>query len=277
MSSFTALDFLGEASLINTSENSKKLDIELMIYSLLNLDRINLHSNPPLITDEQRMELFSMISRRNKGEPLAYILGNKGFWNMDFVVNEHVLIPRPETETMIEKVLERFGELPLTILDAGTGCGAIALILANERKQWLVLANDKSKKALQIAKKNKQILKIPVNFLISNWLEPFGKESFDLIVSNPPYIEENNPCLEEDGIKYEPLSALVSKGDGLDDLKEIIVRSYICLKRGGHLFLEHAPWQTIEIKNFLFESNFISIEVFNDLNGDQRISTALKP
>ena len=277
MNSFTALDFLGEASLINISENSKKLDIELMINSLLNLDRINLHTNPPVITEGQRLELFSIISRRNKGEPLAYILGKKGFWNMDFVVNEHVLIPRPETETMIEKVLERFGELPLTILDAGTGCGAIALILANERKQWLVLANDKSKKALQIAKKNKQILKIPVNFLISNWLEPFGKESFDLIVSNPPYIEENNPCLEEDGIKYEPLSALVSKGDGLDDLKEIIVRSYICLKRGGHLFLEHAPWQTIEIKNLLFESNFISIEVFNDLNGDQRISTALKP
>jgi len=277
MNSFTALDFLGEASLINISENSKKLDIELMIYSLLNLDRINLYSNPPLITDEQRMELFSMISRRNKGEPLAYILGNKGFWNMDFVVNKHVLIPRPETETMIEKVLERFGELPLTILDAGTGCGAIALILANERKQWRVIANDKSKKALQMAKKNKQMLKIPVNFLISNWLEPFGKESFDLIVSNPPYIEENNPCLEEDGIKYEPLSALVSKGDGLDDLKEIIVRSYICLKRGGHLFLEHAPWQTIKIKKFLFESNFISIEVFDDLNGDERISTALKP
>jgi len=224
----------------------------------------------------QREELFSMILRRNKGEPLAYILGSKGFWKMDFEVNEHVLVPRPETEVLIETILDQILEDSLTVLDAGTGCGAIALALAIERNQWHVVATDKSGKALQIAKRNKLKLKASVNFLRSNWLDPFGLEQFDLIVSNPPYIDQNDPCLKADGVKFEPLSSLVSKNKGLGDLEEIILRSYNCLKRGGNIFLEHAPWQTNEVKKFLSKSNFIEIKVFKDLNGDERISSAFK-
>jgi len=276
MNFFNTLDLLNQATSLNNKKNSKKLDIELMISSLLNLEKINLYFNPPPMNELQREELFSMILRRNKGEPLAYILGSKGFWKMDFEVNEHVLVPRPETEVLIETILDQILEDSLTVLDAGTGCGAIALALAIERNQWHVVATDKSVKALQIAKRNKLKLKASVNFLRSNWLDPFGLEQFDLIVSNPPYIDQNDPCLKADGVKFEPLSSLVSKNKGLGDLEEIILRSYNCLKRGGNLFLEHAPWQTNEVKTFLSKSNFIEIKAFKDLNGDERISSALK-
>lgn len=276
MSLLSALDFLRQESSVNRDENTSQLDIELMIFYLLNLDRVSLYSNPPMIDLDSRKELSSMISRRNKGEPLAYILGLRRFWNINLNVNEHVLVPRPETETLIEIVLDKFGEDSLTVLDTGTGSGAIALALANERNQWHIFANEKSEKALKVAKKNRQKLKVSVNFIRSDWLDSFGNESFNLIVSNPPYIDKNDPCLKQDGVKYEPLSSLVSKQSGLNDIKKIILNSYNCLKKEGYLFLEHASWQTKEIARFFFESNFLKVEVFKDLNGDERVSAALK-
>lgn len=272
----TVLNFLSETSLVNLDKNTKRLDIEYMICSVFNLERFDLYVNPPRITIREEELLLSMISRRNKGEPLAYILGSKHFWNLELTLNKHVMVPRPETETLIFAVLNQFGEEPVVVLDAGTGSGALALALANERKKWQIFASDISEDALQIAKQNNQKLKLPVNFIKSDWLVPFGNESLDLIVSNPPYIKENDLSLESDGVKYEPLSSLVSKEDGLKNLKEIISSSYACLKSYGQLFVEHAPWQSIQVKKFFLESNFDHLRVFKDLNGDERISAAVK-
>ena len=277
MKSLSALDFLKEATSLNVAENCKQLDISLMICSLLNLDKVNLYTNPPLINSQQRDLLFSMISRRNRGEPLAYILGTKGFWNLELDIDDHVLVPRPETETLIKAVLEEIGEEPKKVLDVGTGSGAIALVLAKERKQWHIFANDKYKEALQTAKRNQLKLELEVSFLRSHWLDSFGEETLDIIISNPPYIEENDQRLTADGIKYEPLSSLVSRGGGMKDLKEIMSGSSKVLKKGGYLFLEHAPWQANKVKNFLLKSNFKNVKVFDDLNGDKRTSLASKP
>lgn len=276
MKTANTLNYLKDLFFINRNENCKQLDIEFMISSLLNLERVDLYTNPLLMSDQQKEELSSMISRRNHGEPLAYILGTKGFWNINLKVNKHVLVPRPETELIIQEILDQFDEKPLIVLDAGTGSGCIALSLANERKQWSIFANDKSKKALRVAIQNKKKLKLSVNFLRSDWLAPFAHEKFDLIVSNPPYIKEDDPCLEEDGIMYEPLTSLVSEGSGLNDLKNIITSSSTCLKKGGCLFVEHAPWQTKGIRNIFRESSFMEMRVFRDLNGDERVSSAVR-
>ena len=276
MTRFLASDLLKEQILINKNTNCDRVDLEQLFLFILKIKRSDFYSKSHYLTSEDYKNLSDMINRRNDGEPLAYIVGKIGFWNIDLKVNKHVLVPRPETETIIELVLNSFDQQSIKILDAGTGSGAIALALASERKNWLIYALEKSENSIKIAIDNMNNLGLHVGFFRSNWLDSIQSSSLDVVVSNPPYIAANDLRLEADGVSKEPLEALVSKDQGFADLNKIIKDSFRCLVKGGRIFVEHAPEQSDLVEEFYKKSNYTAIEVHKDLNGDNRVSSGIK-
>ena len=276
MTRLLASDLLKEQILINKNTNCDRVDLEQLFLFILKIKRSDFYSKSHYLTSEDYKNLSDMINRRNDGEPLAYIVGKIGFWNIDLKVNKHVLVPRPETETIIELVLNSFDQQSIKILDAGTGSGAIALALASERKNWLIYALEKSENSIKIAIDNMNNLGLHVGFFRSNWLDSIQSSSLNVVVSNPPYIAANDLRLEADGVSKEPLEALVSKDQGFADLNKIIKDSFRCLVKGGRIFVEHAPEQSDLVEEFYEESNYTAIEVHKDLNGDNRVSSGIK-
>ncbi|MDC0072674.1 peptide chain release factor N(5)-glutamine methyltransferase [Gammaproteobacteria bacterium] len=276
MTRLLASDLLKEQILINKNTNCDRVDLEQLFLFILKIKRSDFYSKSHYLTSEDYKNLSDMINRRNDGEPLAYIVGKIGFWNIDLKVNKHVLVPRPETETIIELVLNSFDQQSIKILDAGTGSGAIALALASERKNWLIYALEKSENSIKIAIDNMNNLGLHVGFFRSNWLDSIQSSSLDVVVSNPPYIAANDLRLEADGVSKEPLEALVSKDQGFADLNKIIKDSFRCLVKGGRIFVEHAPEQSDLVEEFYKKSNYTAIEVHKDLNGDNRVSSGIK-
>ena len=276
MTRLLASDLLKEQILINKNTNCDRVDLEQLFLFILKIKRSDFYSKSHYLTSEDYKNLSDMINRRNDGEPLAYIVGKIGVWNIDLKVNKHVLVPRPETETIIELVLKSFDQQSIKILDAGTGSGAIALALASERKNWLIYALEKSENSIKIAIDNMNNLGLHVGFFRSNWLDSIQSSSLDVIVSNPPYIAANDLRLEADGVSKEPLEALVSKDQGFADLNKIIKDSFRCLVKGGRIFVEHAPEQSDLVEEFYKKSNYTAIEVHKDLNGDNRVSSGIK-
>ena len=235
-----------------------------------NVERSKLLTSPIALNQNRKDEFRSMIRRRMNGEPLAYILGKKGFWNLDLEVNNQVLVPRPETEVLIEDILLNFNETYLSVLDLGTGSGAIGLSLKKEKKEWDVYCSDISINALEVANKNSLKNNLEVNFVCCDWLNAFKPNSFDLLISNPPYIKTGDIRLKSDGLCHEPLKSLVSGTSGKEQLFVIATSSKRFLKKGGYLYLEHSPCQAKELKLFLKELNFKNISEIFDLNGDKR-------
>ena len=276
MTRLLASDLLKEQILINKNTNCDRVDLEQLFLFILKIKRSDFYSKSHYLTSEDYKNLSDMINRRNDGEPLAYIVGKIGFWNIDLKVNKHVLVPRPETETIIELVLNSFDQQSIKILDAGTGSGAIALALASERKNWLIYALEKSENSIKIAIDNMNNLGLRVGFFRSNWLDAIQSSSLDVVVSNPPYIDANDLRLKADGVSKEPIEALVSKDQGFADLNKIIKDSFRCLVKGGRIFVEHAPEQSDLVEEFYEESNYTAIEVHKDLNGDNRVSSGIK-
>lgn len=254
-----------------------KIDLEEIFCDVLKISRSSLYINQDVtISKDKLIVIKEYIQRRECGEPLAYILGRKGFWNIEVAVNKHVLVPRPETETLVEVVLGYITDQKLKILDAGTGSGAIALALASEKKNLAVYALDNSRKALKVAWKNSENLKIKIRLIQCNWLESIAYNSFDLIVSNPPYVEWDDERLQGDGVSYEPLSSLVADQNGMQDIERLIREGFHCLRDDGFLFVEHSPEQADLVRKIFQESNFINLTVYKDLNGDNRISSGKK-
>ena len=276
MTKLLASELLKEQILINNDTNCDRIDLEQIFLFILNITRSDFYSKPHYLSSEDCKKLGYMITRRNEGEPLAYILGKKGFWNIDLIINEHVLVPRPETETIMELVLSSYDQQPIKVLDAGTGSGAIALALASERINWLIYALDKSENSIQIAIDNMINLGLYVGFFRSDWLDSIQSFSLDVIVSNPPYIAADDLRLKADGVSKEPVEALVSENQGFADLNKIIKDSFRCLVKGGRIFVEHAPEQSDLVEEFYKESNYTAIEVHKDLNGDNRVSSGIK-
>ena len=254
-----------------------KIDLEEIFCDVLKISRSSLYIYQDVtISKDKLIVIKEYIQRRECGEPLAYILGRKGFWNIEVAVNKHVLVPRPETETLVEVVLGYITDQKLKILDAGTGSGAIALALASEKKNLVVYALDNSRKALKVAWENSENLKIKIRLIQCNWLESIAYNSFDLIVSNPPYVEWDDERLQGDGVSYEPLSSLVADQNGMQDIERLIREGFHCLRDDGFLFVEHSPEQADLVRKIFQESNFINLTVHKDLNGDNRISSGKK-
>ncbi len=276
MTRLLASELLKEQILINNDTNCDRIDLEQIFLFILNITRSDFYSKSHYLRLEDYKKLGDMITRRNDGEPLAYILGKKSFWNIDLIINEHVLVPRPETETIMELVLSSYDQQSIKVLDAGTGSGAIALALASERINWLIYALDKSENSIQIAIDNMINLGLHVSFFRSDWLDSIQSSSLDVIVSNPPYIAAGDLRLKADGVSKEPVEALVSGNQGFADLNKIIKDSFRCLVKGGRIFVEHSPEQSDLVEEFYIESNYTAIEVHKDLNGDNRVSSGIK-
>ena len=276
MTRLLASELLKEQILINNDTNCDRIDLEQIFLFILNITRSDFYSKSHYLRLEDYKKLGDMITRRNDGEPLAYILGKKGFWNIDLIINEHVLVPRPETETIMELVLSSYDQQSIKVLEAGTGSGAIALALASERINWLIYALDKSENSIQIAIDNMINLGLHVGFFRSDWLDSIQSSSLDVIVSNPPYIAAGDLRLKADGVSKEPVEALVSDNHGFADLNKIIKDSFRCLVKGGRIFVEHSPEQSDLVEEFYKESNYTAIEVHKDLNGDNRVSSGIK-
>ena len=253
---------------------TERLDAELLLAAALGKSRSYLHTWPERIVSREAAETFAgFLARRRAGEPVAYILGQQGFWKLDLEVAPHTLIPRPETELLVEAALARVPARPARMLDLGTGTGAIALALASECPVWQVTALDRVPEAVALAGRNRERLGLAnVQVLLSHWYDAVAGERFDLILSNPPYIAADDPHLVAGDVRFEPSSALVAGGDGLDDLRVIIAQAPEHLLPGGWLLLEHGYDQGAAVRELLAYHGFSEVASQRDLAGHERIS-----
>ncbi|WP_416422515.1 peptide chain release factor N(5)-glutamine methyltransferase [Pseudomonas sp. App30] len=266
------------ASLLRSAElpesPTARLDIELLLAAALGKNRSYLHTWPErIVTTEAAATFDSYLQRRRQGEPVAYILGQQGFWKLDLEVAPHTLIPRPDTELLVETALELLPATPAKVLDLGTGTGAIALALASERGGWQVTAVDRVAEAVALAERNRERLRLGnVRVLESHWFGALQGERFQMIISNPPYIRAADPHLVAGDVRFEPASALVAGDDGLDDLRTIIAQAPAHLEAGGWLLLEHGYDQAAVVRELLAKHDFEQIESREDLGGHERIT-----
>ncbi len=251
--------------------DTPRLDTEVLLCHVLGVTRSYLYAwSDKMITANQYNQFNQLLDHRIKGVPIAYIVGNKEFWSLNLQVSKNTLIPRPETELLVELVLARLDiDSQAKIIDLGTGSGAIALAIAKERVNCNVIATDKSTTALAIAKHNASKLGLErVKFLQSDWLNNLGVA--DVIVSNPPYI-----AIADHINQHEPRSALVAGNDGLADIKTIIAQAPKHLTDGGYLLLEHGYDQAAAVRNLL--KQFKYVETYQDLAGLDRVTVGLTP
>jgi release factor glutamine methyltransferase len=266
------------ASLLRAAElpesPTARLDIELLLAAALGKSRSYLHTWPERIVPSEAAHVFAdFMRRRQAGEPVAYILGQQGFWKLDLEVAAHTLIPRPETELLVEAALQLLPPRSARVLDLGTGTGAIALALASECGAWQVTAVDRVADAVALAERNRVRLNLGnARVLESHWFSALQGERFDLIVSNPPYIASADPHLSAGDVRFEPASALVAGEDGLDDLRLIISQAPGHLQPGGWLLLEHGYDQAPVVRELLAQHDFEQIESRVDLGGHERIT-----
>src|SRR5690606_12665811 len=219
-----------------------------------------------------------LLQRRRAGEPVAYLLGRQGFWSLDLEVSPDTLIPRPDTELLVETALQLAPAMPLEVLDLGTGTGAIALALAAERPAWRVTGVDRVEAAVALAARNGQRLGLSnARFQLSHWFDGLGEQRFGLIVSNPPYIAAGDRHLGEGDVRFEPSSALVAGPDGLDDIRRIVAQAPRHLLPGGWLLLEHGFDQGAAVRALLDGAGFVEAHSRRDLAGHERISLGRRP
>ncbi|GAB5379845.1 MAG: peptide chain release factor N(5)-glutamine methyltransferase [Aliiglaciecola sp.] len=260
------------------STDSPALDARLLLAHCLAETTTYLMTWPEKQVSEENIEAFKkLVFLRKEGRPIAHLVGQKDFWSLSLHVNTHTLIPRPETELLVEKALQL--SLPETakVLDLGTGTGAIAIALAAERKNWHLTGVDRIEQALVLARENAQYNAINnVRFTRSNWFEDIPPQTYDLIVSNPPYVESNSPFLSQGDVRFEPLSALTAGEDGMQDIKQIIPNALSYLKTGAWLLIEHGFNQANAVGACFHEHGYINVELVRDLNQLPRLTLAQK-
>ncbi|POT59232.1 peptide chain release factor N(5)-glutamine methyltransferase [Citrobacter amalonaticus] len=225
------------------------------------------------LTDAQREQLDALLARRRRGEPVAHLTGVREFWSLPLFVSPVTLIPRPDTECLVEQALARLPVEPCRILDLGTGTGAIALALASERPDCDVTAVDRMPDAVALACRNAEHLAIGnVRILQSNWFSALAGERFEMIVSNPPYIDEQDPHLMQGDVRFEPLSALVAGDRGMADIVQIIGQSRSILTPGGFLLLEHGWQQGEAVRDAFTQAGYRAVETCRDYGNNERIT-----
>jgi len=261
--------------LLATRSDCSPLEATVLLAHALGVTRAYLHTHPEqLLEESQRQVFFDLIERRMSGEPVAYLTGHREFWSLDLIVNNHTLIPRPETELLVELALERIPpQSEFHILDLGTGSGAIALAIAGERPQCRITATDLSHEALDVARSNAERLNIAnVAFRQGSWFTPFSADRFDLIISNPPYVAEHDPHLAEGDLPAEPRQALVAGPTGLEMISTIIHEARRYLRETGWLLIEHGYNQASPVTALFREAAYGRLHTWRDSADVERVS-----
>ena len=275
MSTLTVKQALAKSSLL--TNDSAERDVQLLLLEVLGKPASFLFTWPDkALTSEQQNQFSEFLERRIAGEPVAYILGYQHFWSLKLFVGRSTLIPRADTELLVEKALGHLANGDYRVADLGTGTGAVALSLATERPGWQVDACDYQRDAVMLAEKNALHLKLKnVSVHCGSWFDPLeGK--YHMIVSNPPYIDPQDPHLSQGDLRFEPDSALISQGNGLDDIKEIIGSARSYLHSDGWLLLEHGYDQASEVRYLFEKAGFNQIESCVDLGGRRIIKKACR-
>lgn len=252
-----------------------RLDIEVLLAHVLGVNRSYLYTHPEYqLNAIQKNQFQNLMQRYQQGEPIAYLTGHREFWSLDLMVTRDTLIPRPETELLVECVLELTSNREkISLADLGTGSGAIALALAHEKPNWQIYATDLSNNALNIAEENAKRLNISsVSFHEGVWCAALPSIQLDIIVSNPPYIGEVDSHIQQSVLAYEPHSALIAGEAGLKDLKHIICEAPYYLKLGGYLILEHGFQQAKILRKTFWDVGYTNIVTRHDLSDLERVT-----
>lgn len=266
-----------------------RFEAQYLLAHLLEMGRAALIARPDQALDARDLGIYeSQVAARARGKPVAYILGRREFYGREFAVNEQVLIPRPETETLVEQALTRLAALAaegetdaaISLLDLGTGSGAVAITLQLEFPACSVSAVENSRRALEIARQNAQRLSAGVRFVESDWFSGLGKERFHLIAANPPYVASDDPHLAQGDLRFEPRAALtdgIAGGDGLACIRHIVEHAPAHLRPGGWLLCEHGWDQAASCRKLLDERGFADVVSAPDLAGIERIAIGRWP
>lgn len=262
-------------NLLSVITDNPVLEAEILLAHILNKPRTYLHAWPEVqLSNDEASQFADCLQRRRNNEPIAYITGQREFWSLNLAVTPDTLIPRPETELLIERVLDIYRDAgAIKIADLGTGSGAIALALAHEKPEWQVWATDISESALQIARKNAQELALSnLSFCLGNWCTALPCGGFDVIVSNPPYLGEMEWEAYASGLEFEPRNALVSGLDGLDAIRTISHSAKEYLKPSGYLLVEHGFLQGAAVRKIFAACGYSQIHSVRDLSGQERVT-----
>ena len=260
--------------------DSSSLDVELLLCHCLGKKRTYLRAwSDQAVTAEVLARFEALLARRVGGEPVAYILGERGFWSLGLQVSPATLIPRPETELLVETALSLLADRNAArVIDLGTGTGAIALALACERPDWQLLGCDVQPEAVALAERNRQRHQLGnVEFVQSSWFAAIAPQRFDAIVSNPPYIDATDPHLAQGDVRFEPKSALVADNQGMADIEHISAASLAYLAPGGYLLFEHGYQQGRAVQSCLAAEGFVGIKTIQDLSGLDRVTLGRAP
>ena len=276
--STTVGDLLAEsaAGLADRAGDGARAEAEILLAHCLGCDRTALWARPQTaVPSAVAAACRALARRRAAGEPVAYLVGHRGFWTLELEVTPAVLIPRPETEVLVEQVLAAFpADAPVRLVDLGTGSGAIALAVAAERPCWEILATDAAADALAVARRNAARLGLAaVAFRLGDWTKACRRgERFSVIVSNPPYVAEGDPHLVEGDLPWEPRAALVAGPDGLDAIRRLVATAPAHLAPGGWLLLEHGADQGAAVRAILAGAGLDAVHTVRDLAGLERVS-----
>lgn len=283
MSLLTIASCLQQSSQLATVSDTPRLDVEIILAHVLQKSRTYLFAWPEKNLTHIEAAFFNQLfSRRLTGEPVAHIVGMREFWSLEFMVNNSTLIPRPDTELLVETVLELFANdeqnTVRRLLDLGTGTGAIVLALAHEKKSWQCVGVDKELAAVELAEKNRVRLNIAnAKIQQSNWFSALSVETgFDIIVSNPPYIDPQDSHLAHGDVRFEPLSALIADNKGLADLEFIIAQAPVYLMKYGWLLVEHGYDQAQSVRELFQVNGYEKIKTLRDVGGNERVTLGQK-
>ncbi|HEX7763317.1 MAG TPA: peptide chain release factor N(5)-glutamine methyltransferase [Cellvibrio sp.] len=282
MHSLTVAQCLQLAHELESLSDSARLDIELLLCHILQKNRTYLFTWPDSVLSPEQAETFlQFFNRRKSGEPVAHIIGQREFWSLPLAVNNSTLIPRPDTELLVETVLDLFAQdappQARRALDLGTGTGAIVLAIASEKPHWQLLGVDYSADAVALAEQNRAALGFKhVTLAQSDWFENVGTQPFDVIVSNPPYIDPQDPHLTQGDVRFEPLSALIADNQGLADIEHIVAQAWHYLQAQGWLLVEHGYDQAQRVRDLFNQRDFVQVETRRDLGGNERITLGRK-
>lgn len=272
---------ISEASrILAASSDSPELDAEILLCLILEKNRSYLRSWPKKqLHAQQRLQFKALLKQRQQGTPIAYMTGQREFWSREFRVSPDVLIPRPDTELLIELSLPLIPkDKSCKVIDLGTGSGVIAVTLATERPYAQLIATDLSSAALKIAKQNAEHYHCRnIRFLQSNWFSEVSENAFDVVISNPPYIDSDDEHLQQGDVRFEPKTALIADNQGLSDIEIIADKARRYLKPAGHLLIEHGYNQAEQVQAIFNALAYDKVQSYRDLSGQLRVTYGQKP